>query len=41
MIIFYDFIKPRIPSTSSLSYDLVHAEVGTSKENGFFTLAGG
>ena len=29
---FYDSIQPRIPSTSSLSYELVHAGVGASKE---------
>ena len=29
---FYESIQPRIPSTSELSYDLVHAAVGANKE---------
>ena len=29
---FYESILPRIPSTSELSYDLVHAAVGANKE---------
>ena len=29
---FYESIQPHIPSTSELSYDLVHAAVGANKE---------